>query len=122
VGALLAAIWSGWVLHVRRQGAAVVVWGGSIAAFGLMPGALFWPALALLAVAGAADVISAVFRNTIMQQVTPDQMRGRMASLHIAVVTSGPRLGDTESGVVASLTSVRFSVVSGGLICIPAPA
>ena len=122
VGALLAAISSGWVLHVRRQGAAVmvsvVVWGGSIAAFGLMPGALFWPALALLAVAGAADVISAVFRNTIMQQVTPDQMRGRMASLHIAVVTSGPRLGDAESGVVASLTSVRFSVVSGGLICI----
>ena len=75
VGALLAAISSGWVLHVRRQGAAVmvsvVVWGGSIAAFGLMPGALFWPALGLLAVAGAADVISAVFRNTIMQQVTP---------------------------------------------------
>jgi len=121
-GALLAAVSSGWVLHVRRQGAAVmvsvVVWGGSIAAFGLMPGALFWAALALLAVAGAADVISAVFRNTIMQQVTPDQMRGRMASLHIAVVTSGPRLGDVESGVVASLTSVRFSVVSGGLICI----
>ena len=53
-----------------------------------------------------------------MQQDTPDQMRGRMASLHIAVVTSGPRLGDVESGVVASLTSVRFSVVSGGLICI----
>jgi MFS family permease len=121
VGALLAAISSGWVLHVRRQGAAVmvsvVVWGGSIAAFGLMPGA-FWAALGLLAVAGAADVISAVFRNTIMQQVTPDQMRGRMASLHIAVVTSGPRLGDAESGIVASLTSVRFSVVSGGLICI----
>jgi MFS family permease len=120
VGALLAALSSGWVLRVRRQGAAVmvsvVVWGGSIAAFGLMPGELFWPAL--LAVAGAADVISAVFRNTIMQQVTPDQMRGRMASLHIAVVTSGPRLGDTESGVVTSLTSVRFSVVSGGLICI----
>ena len=67
-----------------------------------MPGDLFWLALVLLAVAGAADVISAVFRNTIMQQVAPDQMRGRMASLHIAVVTSGPRLGDVESGVVAS--------------------
>jgi MFS family permease len=122
VGALLAALSSGWVLHVRRQGAAVmvavVVWGASIAAFGLVPGGMFWLALALLALAGAADVISAVFRNTIMQQVAPDQMRGRMAALHIAVVTSGPRLGDAESGVVASVSSVRFSVVSGGLICI----
>jgi hypothetical protein len=63
-------------------------------------------------------VVSAVFRNTIMQQVTPDRLRGRMAALHIAVVTSGPRLGDAESGLVASVTSVSFSVVSGGLICI----
>ena len=122
VGALLAALSSGWVPHVRRQGAAVMVavvlWGASIAAFGLVPGDMFWLALVLLAFAGAADVISAVFRNTIMQQVAPDQMRGRMAALHIAVVTSGPRLGDTESGLVASVSTVRFSVVSGGLICI----
>ena len=74
--------------------------------------------LLLLAVAGAADVVSAVFRNTIMQQEAPDRMRGRMASLHIAVVTGGPRLGDLESGTVARLTSVETSVVSGGLICI----
>jgi predicted MFS family arabinose efflux permease len=86
--------------------------------FGLVPGDLFWLALALLAVAGAADVVSAVFRNTIMQQVAPDQLRGRMAALHIAVVTSGPRLGDAESGLVASATSVSFSVISGGVICI----
>jgi hypothetical protein len=83
-----------------------------------VPGDLFWLALLLLAAAGAADVISAVFRNTIMQQVAPDQLRGRMAALHIAVVTSGPRLGDAESGLVASATSVGFSVVSGGVICI----
>ena len=121
-GALVAALSSGWVSHVRRQGAAVMAsvvgWGAAIAVFGLVPGDLFWLALLLLAAAGAADVISAVFRNTIMQQVAPDEMRGRMASLHIAVVTSGPRLGDAESGLVAAATSVRFSVVSGGVICI----
>jgi hypothetical protein len=121
-GALLAALSSGWIGHVRRQGmavmASVVAWGLAIAVFGLVPGDLFWLALVLLAVAGAADVVSAVFRNTIMQQVAPDQLRGRMAALHIAVVTSGPRLGDAESGLVASATSVSFSVVSGGVICI----
>jgi MFS family permease len=121
-GALLAAVSSGWVVHVRRQGAAVmasvVAWGAAIAVFGLVPGDLFWLALLLLAAAGAADVISAVFRNTIMQQVAPDEMRGRMASLHIAVVTSGPRLGDAESGLVAGATSTSFAVVSGGLACI----
>jgi MFS family permease len=122
VGALLAALSSGWIGAVRRQGMAVmtcvVAWGLAIAAFGLVPGDLFWLGLLLLAAAGAADVISAVFRNTIMQQVAPDALRGRMAALHIAVVTSGPRLGDAESGLVASATSVSFSVVSGGLICI----
>jgi hypothetical protein len=121
-GALLAALSSGWIAHVRRQGmavmASVVAWGLAIAVFGLVPGDLFWLALVLLGVAGAADVVSAVFRNTIMQQVAPDQLRGRMAALHIAVVTSGPRLGDAESGLVASATSVSFSVVSGGVICI----
>jgi hypothetical protein len=121
-GALLAALSSGWVVHVRRQGAAVVAsvvaWGAAIAVFGLVPGDLFWLALVLLAVAGAADVISAVFRNTIMQQVAPDQLRGRMAALHIAVVTSGPRLGDAESGLVAGATSTGFAVVSGGVACI----
>ncbi len=121
-GALLAAISSGWIAQVSRQGmavmASVVAWGAAIAAFGLVPGDLFWLALLLLAAAGAADVISAVFRNTLMQQVAPDQLRGRMAALHIAVVTSGPRLGDAESGLVASATSVGFSVVSGGVICI----
>ena len=121
-GALVAAVSSGWAPHVYRQGAAVfasvVAWGAAIAVFGLVPGDRFWLALLLLAVAGAADVISAVFRNTIMQQVTPDSLRGRMAALHIAVVTSGPRVGDVEAGVVASATSVQFSVVSGGLVCI----
>jgi hypothetical protein len=95
----------------------VVAWGGTIAAFGLVPRGWFPLALVLLAAAGWADVVSAVFRNTILQLVAPDAMRGRLSALHIAVVTSGPRLGDVEAGTVAALTSVRFSVVSGGLVC-----
>ena len=121
-GALIGAAASGWVGQVRRQGLAVIVsvvaWGATIAAFGLVPRDWFPLALVLLAAAGWADVVSAVFRNTILQLVAPDAMRGRLSALHIAVVTSGPRLGDVEAGAVAAATSVRFSVVSGGLACI----
>ena len=120
IGALVGALTTGWVGQVRRQGRAVMiavtVWGAAIAAFGLVP----WlgVALALLALAGAADVVSAVFRNTILQLSVPDALRGRLSAVHIAVVTGGPRLGDAESGAVAALAGPRFSVVSGGLACI----
>jgi hypothetical protein len=73
--------------------------------------------VALLAVAGAADSISAVCRSTINQTVTPDHMRGRMSAAFSLVVTGGPRLGDIESGSVAGAAGVRLSVVSGGLAC-----
>jgi MFS family permease len=119
-GALLAALTSGWVGRVVRQGraviVAVVVWGLAIATFGLVSQVEL--ALALLALAGGADVISAVFRNSILQLAVPDALRGRLSAIHTAVVAGGPRLGDLEAGVVASLTSVRFSVVSGGLACV----
>jgi hypothetical protein len=72
----------------------------------------------MLALAGLADVVSAIFRGTILQMSAPDALRGRLSSMHLAVVAGGPRLGDLEAGVVAALTSVRFSVVSGGLLCI----
>ena len=119
-GALLGALFTGWVGRVRRQGRAVivsvVVWGGAIAVFGLVP---WLPlGLAMLALAGADDVVSAVFRNTILQLSVPDSLRGRLSSVHIAVVTGGPQLGDAEAGAVAALTSARFSVVSGGVACI----
>jgi MFS family permease len=121
-GAAVAALTTGWLDSARRLGlvtiAAVCVWGLAIAAAGLA-GSL-WLAAALLAVAGAADSVSAVCRSVINQTVTPDALRGRMSSVFSLVVTSGPRLGDVEAGVVASLTSVRTSVVSGGLACVAA--
>jgi MFS family permease len=119
-GALVGASLTGWVASVRRHGRAVLVavaiWGLAITLFGLVR----WlpVALGLLAVAGAADVISAVFRGTIMQTEAPDALRGRVSSIHTAVVTGGPRLGDVEAGVVASLAGVTTSVVSGGLGCL----
>jgi MFS family permease len=120
LGAAVAALTTGWLGAARRLGlitvAAVWAWGLAIAGAGLA-GSL-WPAAALLALAGAADSVSAVCRSVINQTVTPDAMRGRMSSVFSLVVTSGPRLGDVEAGVVASLTSVRTSVVSGGLACV----
>ena len=95
---------------------AVAVWGAGITAFGLSGSAL-WLAILCLAVAGAADVISAVFRGTILQLGVPDDLRGRISGVHILVVTGGPRIGDFEAGVVASLFSPTVSVVSGGLLC-----
>jgi hypothetical protein len=119
-GATLAALSTGWLLRVRRLGrvviCAVIVWGGAIALAGVVTS--LWPALVLLALAGAADSVSAVCRSTINQLVTPEQMRGRMSSVFSLVVTSGPRFGDVESGTVASLASPRFSVISGGLSCV----
>jgi MFS family permease len=121
VGALAGALTAGWVGRVRHQGRAVIwsvgVWGLAITAFGFA-GKLFSLALVFLAIAGAADVISAVFRGTILQLSVPDALRGRLSAIHIMVVTGGPRLGDVEAGVVAQLVSPAFSVVSGGIACV----
>jgi predicted MFS family arabinose efflux permease len=119
-GATIAALSTGWLEHVRRLGmvviAAVILWGLAIAGAGAV--SALWPAAVLLALAGAADSVSAVCRSVINQTVTPDAMRGRMSSAFMLVVTSGPRLGDIEAGAVASVTSARFSVASGGVACL----
>jgi MFS family permease len=119
-GALVGAALTGWVGRIRRPGRAVIVavagWGLSITAFGLS--AWFPLALLFLAMAGAADVFSAVLRSAIVQLETPDEIRGRVVGVHILVVTSGPRLGDAEAAAVAALTSAQFSVVSGGILCL----
>jgi hypothetical protein len=120
LGALLGAVTSGWARQVRRQGLAVLVsvavWGGSIALFGFTR--VLWLALLLLAVAGAADMVSAIFRNTILQVATPDALRGRLQGVFIVVVTGGPRIGDVEAGSVAAAFGTQLSVVSGGLACV----
>jgi MFS family permease len=121
VGALGAALTSGWVGRVRHQGRAViwavVLWGVGITAFGLV-GDRLWLALLFLAFAGGADVISAVFRSTILQLSVPDSLRGRISGIHILVVSGGPKLGDLEAGLVAQAFTPTVSVVSGGLLCI----
>jgi predicted MFS family arabinose efflux permease len=120
IGALLGTVLGGWTAFVRRTGLAIVmaivVWGVAITLFGLTT----WlpVALILLAVAGGADVISAIFRNSIIQLEAPDRLRGRLSSLHTAVVQAGPRLGNTEAGAVAALSTAQVSVISGGLGCL----
>ncbi|HEX8002019.1 MAG TPA: MFS transporter [Mycobacteriales bacterium] len=119
-GALLGAVFGGWFGRVRRQGLAVLVsvaaWGVAIVAFGFATS--LWLGVLTLAAAGAADMVSAVFRNAILQTATPDELRGRLGGVFIAVVAGGPRLGDAEAGTVANLVSAQFSVVSGGVACI----
>jgi MFS family permease len=120
VGALIGAVASGWTNRVRRPGRAVlwavVVWGAATAGFAIT--ASLPVALVLLAIAGAGDVVSAVFRNTILLLSVPDNLRGRLSAVHIAVVTGGPRLGDAESGGVAGALGPQLSAVTGGLACI----
>jgi hypothetical protein len=93
-----------------------VLWGAAIVGFGLSTA--LWVCVVLLAVAGGADMWSAVFRSTILQTVVPEPMQGRLSGIELAVVASGPALGDLEAGAVASLTSVPFSIVLGGGLCI----
>jgi predicted MFS family arabinose efflux permease len=119
-GATVGALTTGWVEHARWLGriviGSVLAWGVAIAVAGLMP--TIWLAAILLAIAGGADSISAVCRSIINQTITPEALRGRMSATFMLVVTSGPRLGDLESGLAASLTSASVAVVSGGLACI----
>jgi len=121
-GDLLGAVIAGWIHRIRRQGraviAAVLVWGVAIACFGLVP----WlpTALALLAVAGCADVISAVLRGTMIQLGVPDELRGRMMGMQMAAVAGAPRIGDAESGAVAAAFTPLTSVVSGAWPASPA--
>jgi MFS family permease len=120
-GALVGALTSGWVSRIRRMGRAILVsvalWGAAIALFGVVGDRLLL-ALVLLALAGGADVVSAVFRSTIQQLTVPDALRGRLSSFNILIVTGGPRLGDARAGAVASAFSPTASVASGGVLCL----
>jgi MFS family permease len=120
VGALLASLTSRWTPRVRRHGLAIAlaaaVWGIAIVVFGYCE--RLWPAVFFLAVAGGADGVSALFRSTLWNQTIPDALRGRLASIEIVSYTSGPLLGHAEAGLAAALGGVRFSVVSGGALCV----
>jgi MFS family permease len=121
LGAMLGALFTGWTTGVRRPGRAVLIavaiWGIGIAGFGLATFS-FPLALLCLGIAAAADVVSAVLRSFIVQTLTPDALRGRVSSIHILVVTGGPRIGDAEAAAVAAIASPSFSVVSGGLLTV----
>jgi MFS family permease len=120
VGSLLATATSGWVKRVHRHGLAVILaaatWGAGIIVFGFAP--TLPVALAALVLAGGADMVSGIFRSTIWNQTIPDRLRGRLAGIEQVSYTSGPLLGNLEAGLMASATSVRFSVVSGGVLCV----
>ena len=120
LGALVMAVFAGWINRVQRRGRTVIVvvalWGLAMAAFGLVH--TLWFGVCALALAGSMDVVSTVLRVTIRQLAITDEFRGRIQSIQMAVVTGGPRVGDAEAGAVAALTSTEFSIVSGGVACV----
>jgi MFS family permease len=119
-GAFAVSATSGWMNGIRRHGLAIAVsascWGLALAALGLAPD--IWAGLALLAIAGGADMASGIFRATLWNQTIPDELRGRLAGIELLSYAAGPPLGQLRSGAVASVTSIRFSQVSGGLACV----
>jgi MFS family permease len=119
-GALLVSLLSGPLRRLRRQGLGVVVmaslWGVAIAAFGFA-GEL-WLALLLLAFAGLADQVSAILRSVMLFRITPREILGRVSGIEFMQVAAAPSLGNLEAGALASVTSVRFSIVSGGIACV----
>lgn len=119
-GALLGSFFTGWCSRIRHQGravaACVVVWGTTIALVGIIP--VLWIGLVLLGLAGAADVISAVFRQAVQLRAVPEHLQGRLSGTFFAVVAGGPRLGDAETGAAAAIGGPQFAVWSGGLLCV----
>jgi MFS family permease len=124
IGAFLATVTSGWTGRVHRHGRAITIaaalWGLAIVGFGLAP--WLWLALLALAAAGAADMVSGIFRMSMWNRTIPDHLRGRLASIEMLSYTSGPLLGNAEAGVASSLVGVRPAVVSGGVLCVVAVA
>lgn len=120
VGAVLVTLTSGWMGRVHRHGLAVAVaalsWGAAVGLAGLAPG--LWPVLALLVVAGAADMVSGIFRDIVWSQTIPDELRGRLAGIELLSFTTGPSLGNGRAGLMASWGGARFSMSLGGLLCV----
>ncbi|GGO14559.1 MFS transporter [Microbispora bryophytorum] len=119
IGAVVAGVFSGWVGRVRRQGVAltlvIALWGVTVTAAALAQP--LWLVVALLAIGGATDLASAVWRQTILQTYAPDEMRGRLQGVFMVVVAGGPRLGDLRAGATADAFGLVSSWAGGGLIC-----
>jgi MFS family permease len=124
IGSLIATVTSGWTSSVHRHGRAVawaaLAWGVSIACFGLAGNV--WLAFVFLACAGAADMVSGLFRSVIWNQTIPDELRGRLAGIELLSYSTGPLLGQARAGGVAAAWSIRGSIVSGGVLCVVAVA
>jgi len=120
VGSLLVTVTSGWTASVHRHGRAIVlaaaVWGIGIALVGVSQN--LWWVLLFLAVAGGADMVSGIFRSVMWNQTIPDEVRGRMAGIELLSYSIGPLLGQLRSSTAASLTSLRMSFISGGVLCV----
>jgi MFS family permease len=120
VGALIISFVSGWTLNVKRYGAAIgwsaALWGLAIIGFGLAQP--LWLALFFLALAGAFDAVSGIFRVTLWNKTISQEFRGRLSGIEMISYLSGPKLGDVEAGLVAAAFGISFSVVSGGVLCV----
>ena len=120
MGFLASTLISGWSRKVERHGVAVIagaaVWGIAIVGLGFAEG--LFGALLCLALAGAGDNVSAIFRGTIWNETIPGDLRGRLAGVEMISYLSGPLIGNVRAGWVASMSSNRVSIVSGGLVCI----
>jgi MFS family permease len=119
-GALLLGLTSGWARRIRRHGMAIawaaIAWGVAIVCFGLSRN--LWLALLFLALAGASDMVSGIFRMTMWNQTIPARLRGRAASIEMVSYMSGPYLGNAEAGLAARLLGLGPSVVAGGALCV----
>ena len=120
VGSLVATVSSGWTRRVHRHGNAVLwaaaAWGLAIIAFGVARS--LWVAFVFLALAGAADMVSGIFRMVIWNETVPDELRGRLAGIEQISYSVGPALGNVEAGGIATAFSVQTSIVSGGVLCV----
>jgi MFS family permease len=128
-GAVAGGVFSGWFPRIQRQGLAVVVsivvWGGAMIGFGLAggfadghTGAVLWIALVFLAIGGGADMVSAAFRSTILQQVASDDLRGRLQGVFTVVVAGGPRLADAVHGAAAAAVGTTVAAAGGGMLVV----
>ncbi len=122
VGSLVASATSGWTGRVHQHGLGVIVaatvWGVAVVLAAVMPS--LWGVLACLALAGAADMVSGIFRATIWNQTIPDELRGRLAGIELLSYMTGPMLGNARAGLMAQLGGWRISLGAGGALCVVA--